>query len=179
MVSGKAHSHSKVSHCASCSISPLACELTRHVCANAHTAIFSWRATNQSQELQARWMLANTSTSRKYTMIAPRKQNRLPRPVGVEQYRSRQLRNTFLQAILRPLEKLVKPVVFISCFYYCLAFAWVIGINTTPAIFLTPLQIRPETNRIFLFYTRCRTDTGFGGRTLAPRLHCKSLYQEP
>ena len=81
-------------------------------------AIFSWRAMNQSQELQAGWMLVNTPTSKKHTLVAPRKQNRLLRLVGVEQYRSRRLRNTFLQAILRPLKMLAKPVVFMSCFYY-------------------------------------------------------------
>lgn len=40
---------------------------------------------------------------------------------------------------MRPIKVALKPTVFISCFYYLLTFAWVVGINTTLAIFLTPL----------------------------------------
>jgi hypothetical protein len=57
----------------------------------------------------------------------PHKTSRLLRLVGVEQYRSRQLRNTFLQAMMRPIKVLAKPTVFVSCVYYCLTFAWVVG----------------------------------------------------
>src|SRR5436305_4211758 len=90
-------------------------------------------------------MLVNTSTSRKHAMIAPRKQSHLLRLVGVGQYRSRRLRNTFLQAIL------AKPVVFVSCFYDCLAFAWVIGINKTLTIFLTIYKFGPKQIGYFHF----------------------------
>lgn len=41
--------------------------------------------------------------------------------------------------MMRPLKVAIKPTVFISCIYYLLTFAWVVGINTTLAIFLTPL----------------------------------------
>jgi hypothetical protein len=57
----------------------------------------------------------------------PPKKSRLLRLVGVEQYHSRRLRNTFLQALMRPVKVLAKPTVFISCVYYCLTFAWVVG----------------------------------------------------
>ena len=40
---------------------------------------------------------------------------------------------------MRPIKVALKPTVFISCMYYLLTFAWVVGINTTLAIFLTPL----------------------------------------
>lgn len=40
---------------------------------------------------------------------------------------------------MRPVKVIIKPTVFISCFYYLLTFAWVVGINTTLSIFLTPL----------------------------------------
>jgi hypothetical protein len=57
----------------------------------------------------------------------PHKTSRLLRLVGVEQYRSRRLRNTFLQAVMRPIKVVAKPTVFVSCVYYCLTFAWVVG----------------------------------------------------
>jgi hypothetical protein len=57
----------------------------------------------------------------------PHKTSRLLRLVGVEQYRSRRLRNTFLQAVMRPIKVLAKPTIFVSCVYYCLTFAWVVG----------------------------------------------------
>jgi hypothetical protein len=34
---------------------------------------------------------------------------------------------------------IAKPTVLLSCTYYCFTFAWVVGINTTLSIFLTPL----------------------------------------
>lgn len=60
----------------------------------------------------------------------PHKTSRLLRLVGVEQYRSRRLRNTFLQAMMRPIKVLAKPTIFVSCIYYCLTFAWVVGMST-------------------------------------------------
>lgn len=61
------------------------------------------------------------------------------RLIGIEQYRNRHLRNTFLQACMRPIHVILKPTVFISCLWYLLTFAWVVGINTTLAMFVTPL----------------------------------------
>ncbi|EER41297.1 MFS transporter [Histoplasma capsulatum var. duboisii H88] len=61
------------------------------------------------------------------------------RMVGIEQWHSRHLRNTFKDACMRPLIIICKPPVFISMVYYLLTFAWVVGINTTLSIFLGPL----------------------------------------
>ncbi|KAJ4516473.1 hypothetical protein HRR83_001807 [Exophiala dermatitidis] len=69
----------------------------------------------------------------------PPRGNKLTRLLGISQYRSRHLRNTFGQAVMRPVKVILKPTVFLSCFYYLLTFAWVVGINTTLSIFLTPL----------------------------------------
>lgn len=41
--------------------------------------------------------------------------------------------------MMRPIYVILKPTVFISTIYYLLTFAWVVGINTTLAIFVTPL----------------------------------------
>lgn len=69
----------------------------------------------------------------------PPRQSRILRLVGIEQWRSRKQRNTFLQAVLRPIRVVMKPTVFISVVYFLFTFAWVVGINTTLSIFLTPL----------------------------------------
>jgi hypothetical protein len=41
--------------------------------------------------------------------------------------------------MMRPIQVIMKPIVFISTVYYLLSFAWVVGINTTLSIFVTPL----------------------------------------
>ncbi|CAD0100111.1 unnamed protein product [Aureobasidium mustum] len=64
---------------------------------------------------------------------------RLQQILGISQYRSRHLRNSFGQACSRPFRVIIKPTVFLSNVYYTLTFAWVVGINTTLSIFLTPL----------------------------------------
>jgi nitrate/nitrite transporter NarK len=69
----------------------------------------------------------------------PSRGSRISRLLGVSQFKSRHLRNSFGQAMLRPIKVLLKPTVFLSSLYYLLTFAWVVGINTTLAIFLTPL----------------------------------------
>lgn len=69
----------------------------------------------------------------------PEKKSRLMRLIGVEQFRTRHLRNTFGQAVMRPVRVFLKPTVFLSTVYYCFTFAWVVGINTTLSIFVTPL----------------------------------------
>ena len=71
--------------------------------------------------------------------LQPPRKSRLLRLVGVEQFHSRSQRNTFTQAMIRPLKTISKPTVFLSTLYYLLTFAWVVGINTTLAIFVTPL----------------------------------------
>lgn len=69
----------------------------------------------------------------------PSRGTQLEQLIGISQYRSRHLRNTLGQACMRTIRVLIKPTVLLSVVYYCLTFAWVVGINTTLAIFLTPL----------------------------------------
>lgn len=69
----------------------------------------------------------------------PQRKSRVMRLIGTEQFRSRAQRSSLKEATIRPLKVLVKPTVLISCFYYLFTFAWVVGINTTLSIFLTPL----------------------------------------
>jgi hypothetical protein len=69
----------------------------------------------------------------------PPRGSRMMRMIGVSQWKSRNLRNTFGQAMSRPFIVLSKLPVAIASFYYLITFAWVVGINTTLAIFLTPL----------------------------------------
>lgn len=67
----------------------------------------------------------------------PPKGNRALRIIGVEQWKTRYTRNTFSEAVMRPIQVILKPTVLISCVYYVITFAWVVGINTTLAVFLT------------------------------------------
>lgn len=69
----------------------------------------------------------------------PARGSRVARLLGIAQFRSRHLRNSFGQACLRVVKVLLKPTVFLATVYYLLTFAWVVGINTTLSIFLTPL----------------------------------------
>jgi hypothetical protein len=69
----------------------------------------------------------------------PPQGSRIGRLTGASQWKSRHLRNTFAQSAWRPFSVLLKPTVFLTAFYYCLTFAWVVGINTTLSIFVTPL----------------------------------------
>ncbi|KAL8928415.1 MAG: hypothetical protein Q9172_000901 [Xanthocarpia lactea] len=67
----------------------------------------------------------------------PRRQSHLLRLIGVEQWRSRHLRNGFGKAIMRALRTISRPVLLLANFYYMFTFAWVVGINATLALFLT------------------------------------------
>ncbi|KAL8771747.1 MAG: hypothetical protein Q9209_002938 [Squamulea sp. 1 TL-2023] len=67
----------------------------------------------------------------------PPRQSHLLRLIGVEQWRSRHLRNGFREAMMRALKTISRPVVLLANFYYMLTFAWVVGINATLALFLT------------------------------------------
>ncbi|KAK9773315.1 hypothetical protein SCAR479_10044 [Seiridium cardinale] len=69
----------------------------------------------------------------------PPKGSRISRLLGISQFKSRHLRNSFAQACMRPIRVISKPVVLISNLYYLLTFAWVVGINTTLSIFLGPV----------------------------------------
>lgn len=65
--------------------------------------------------------------------------SRWQRLVGVEQWRSRRQRNTWIQAIMRTVKVLLKPVVFLINIYYICIFAWLVAINATLPIFLAKL----------------------------------------
>lgn len=70
----------------------------------------------------------------------PANGNRILTLIGVHQRRVDLLApNTIMDTVLRPAKVLIKPTVFLSCVYYLLTFAWVVGINTTLSIFVTPL----------------------------------------
>ncbi|GAW23470.1 hypothetical protein ANO14919_130290 [Xylariales sp. No.14919] len=69
----------------------------------------------------------------------PDRGNRITSLLGIAQWKSRGRRNTFFQACMRPVRAISKPTVLISCLYYFLTFAWVVGINTTLSIFLQPV----------------------------------------
>ncbi|KAI4097713.1 MAG: hypothetical protein LQ339_006692 [Xanthoria mediterranea] len=63
--------------------------------------------------------------------------SRLMRLIGVEQWRSRHDRQTFWQAVMRPVVAISKVPVLLCTIYYFLNFAWVIGVNATISIWLT------------------------------------------
>ena len=54
----------------------------------------------------------------------PERGSRLSRLVGISQWKSRHLRNTFGQAMMRPVKVLLKPTLLLSTIYYLLTFAW-------------------------------------------------------
>jgi len=93
-----------------------------------------------------------TYYDRRLSHEQPLRRSRFQRVLGIEQFRSRHSRNTFTQAIMRPIKVISKPIVLISTIYYLLTFAWVVGINTTLAIFLTPLyKFGPKQIGFFYF----------------------------
>ncbi|KAK2871772.1 hypothetical protein FQN49_002839, partial [Arthroderma sp. PD_2] len=69
----------------------------------------------------------------------PARVSRWKRLIGTEQWQSRHLRNSFKDAVMRSVIVICKPPMFISCIYYLMTFAWVVGINTTLSVFLVPL----------------------------------------
>ncbi|KAK3938172.1 major facilitator superfamily domain-containing protein [Diplogelasinospora grovesii] len=69
----------------------------------------------------------------------PPRGSRIGSLTGASQWKSRHLRNSFPQACWRVVSVVLKPTVALASLYYCLTFAWVVGINTTLSIFLTPL----------------------------------------
>ena len=73
--------------------------------------------------------------------VAPSEQippkSRIMRLLGVEQWKSRHNRQTFLQAFMRPIIAISKIPVLLSTIYYFMNFAWIIGVNATVSIWLT------------------------------------------
>lgn len=112
---------------------------------------------------------------------------RWQRMLGIQQVRSGYIKNTFLDAVMRPLTIIVKPVMFLAALSYLLMFAWVVGINTTLSIFLAPVygfgakaigkvffshsplpSLCTDPPRLLLFYPGCSRNPRRGGRALAP-----------
>jgi MFS family permease len=96
-----------------------------------------------------------------YDRDLPQADRRVPRPgtsgrmlriIGIDQWSSRKQRNSFVQAVSRPVRVLVKPTIFLSTVYYLLTFAWVVGINTTLSIFITAPPYNFGTKSIGFFY---------------------------
>ncbi|WEW61908.1 hypothetical protein PRK78_007408 [Emydomyces testavorans] len=82
----------------------------------------------------------------------PKRESRWKRMIGTEQWHSRHMRNTLKDAIMRPIIIFSKPPVLIAMISYLLSFAWVVGINTTLSIFLTPLyKFGPKQIGFFYF----------------------------
>ena len=69
----------------------------------------------------------------------PMPKSRLLRLIGVEQWQGRHLRQTFLQALMRPVIAVSKLPVLLCTVYYFLNFAWIIGVNATVSIWLTTI----------------------------------------
>ena len=57
--------------------------------------------------------------------------------MGTEQWKSRHDRSTLGRALLRPFLAIAKVPVLINFAYYTFTFAWVVGLNTQIAVFLT------------------------------------------
>ena len=126
----------------------------------------------------------------------PQRQSRILRVIGVEQYRSRNLRNTFIQALMRPVQVILKPTVLISTIYFLFTFAWIVGINTTLSIFVGPLYkfgpkqigkrkflsslchilILSDFHRILLFRTHHCSHPWGNSWPLGPRLPGQTLH---
>ncbi|OBT55600.1 hypothetical protein VE04_03638 [Pseudogymnoascus sp. 24MN13] len=75
------------------------------------------------------------------------------RMLGIAQWKGRRHRNTITQALLRPFITISKLPVFLTVVYYMLTFAWVVGINTTLSIFLTPLYSFGPKQIGFFYFT--------------------------
>ena len=71
--------------------------------------------------------------------LQPAPRSRLLRLIGVEQWQSRHLRQTFFQALMRPVIAISKLPVLLCTIYYFLNFAWIIGVNATISIWLTTI----------------------------------------
>ena len=144
--------------------------------------------------------LDETYYNRKLAQQPPRG-SRWKRMLGLEQRRSGLVQTSFMEAVSRPAVMITKPPVFLSTFYYLITFAWVVGINTTLSIFLTPLynfgpkqigtrsptccvsfyfptpySLKGWLHRFFLLHTHRRRNSGRISRPLASRLrrtHCR------
>ncbi|KAI9810256.1 MAG: hypothetical protein M1827_006390 [Pycnora praestabilis] len=83
----------------------------------------------------------------------PLRKSRWLRLVGLEQWQSRLQRNTFSQAVMRPVKAIMKLPVLIVTFYYTVVFAWAVGINNALSIFLTELYHFTPRSIGFYYFT--------------------------
>ena len=82
----------------------------------------------------------------------PIPKSRLLRLVGIEQWRSRHDRQTFPQALMRPLIAISRIPVLLCTIYYFLNLAWIIGVNATISIWLTSIyKFTPYNLGMFYF----------------------------
>lgn len=68
----------------------------------------------------------------------PVRQSRILRVVGIEQWKTNLIPNTFWQAGMRSWTAITKLPVLLSCIYYFMTFAWVIAVNITIGVFVIP-----------------------------------------
>ncbi|KAJ5815642.1 hypothetical protein N7474_007419 [Penicillium riverlandense] len=78
---------------------------------------------------------------------------RWQRMLGTQQWRTGYIENSFKDAIMRPLIIIVKPVVALSCLFYLLVFAWVVGVNTTLSLMLPPIYGFQSKQIGFFYFT--------------------------
>ncbi|KAL8870789.1 MAG: hypothetical protein Q9174_003242, partial [Haloplaca sp. 1 TL-2023] len=88
------------------------------------------------------WIMVLFADETIYNRNIPRDQQPIPksrisRMIGIEQWKSRHQRQSFVQAIMRPIIAISKIPVLLCTIYYFLNFAWVIGVNATISIWLT------------------------------------------
>ena len=68
----------------------------------------------------------------------PVRKSRTMRLLGVEQWKTNLVPNTFLQAGMRSWTAITKLPVLLCFVYYFMTFAWVIGVNITIGVFIIP-----------------------------------------
>jgi len=91
----------------------------------------------------------------------PKRRSRLLRLVGIEQWHSRRLRNTFGQAVMRPAIVITKVPVILTTLYYVFTFGWVIGLNATTGVFLkTVYHFGSESSALYFFAPMVATILG-------------------
>jgi MFS family permease len=68
----------------------------------------------------------------------PVRRSRVLRVLGIEQWKTKLIPNTFWQAGMRSWTAITKLPVLLSFLYYSMTFAWVIGVNITIGVFVIP-----------------------------------------
>lgn len=68
----------------------------------------------------------------------PLRKSRILRVLGIEQWKTKLIPNSFWQAGMRSWTAITKLPVLLSFVYYFMTFAWVIGVNITFGVFVIP-----------------------------------------